>query len=139
MIDDTYLHERTEDTTPEKAISIFQEMIMDMVTNRGIGLAANQSGYNQRTFIIALPGGVEMCINHQIIWTSKDTYLNTEGCLSLPGNTYQVTRHEQVRLRWTNLLGHTQTRKFKGPQAACVQHEMDHLDGITIKDYHENK
>lgn len=89
----------------------------------GVGLAAPQVGIDARLFITAWG---EIFINPEIEEVSSNTPAKLEGCLSLPGQEFWVTRHEWIQL--------ADGRQYRGAQAQVIQHEMDHLNGVLISD-----
>ena len=74
-------------------------------------------------------------INPEVIWSSEDTNVYEEGCLSIPEQYGEVTRPAEVKVRWTGLDGKTVEEQFDGLWATCVQHEIDHLNGKLFIDY----
>ena len=109
-------------------------MIMVMKKHDGIGLAAPQLGVMERIFVIGHEStGYVVCINPS--WERTQTAkleLFQEGCLSFPHLEMQVERFNEVHCTFTNLKGETDTRLFTGVWAQAVQHETDHLDGMTF-------
>ncbi len=105
----------------------------------GIGLAAPQIGASLRVAIIDLqPGDTPapiVLINPEIIGVSEDWATREEGCLSLPGQYADVARPAKVRVRYTELDGSQRDLQADGLLAACLQHEIDHLDGVLFVDH----
>lgn len=99
----------------------------------GIGLAANQIGLPYRCFILRTEPMIIM-FNPKIVDISEKTSLMEEGCLSFPNINIRVKRHDGIRVRYTAPSGNTTTENFKGMTARIIQHEIDHLDGITFLD-----
>jgi len=116
-----------------------QKLIKDMMDTqaeaKGVGIAANQVGLNDRLAIITL-GAKKMLpiINPVILEYSDDIYEAEEGCLSLPGKWAPVRRSGEVTLKYLDEKGKEVVRKFKGFEARIVQHEVDHLDGKLFVD-----
>tara|TARA_R110002020_G_scaffold148_1_gene737 strand:- start:575 stop:1183 length:609 start_codon:yes stop_codon:yes gene_type:complete len=124
--------------------------LLDELTksNSGIGLAANQIGINKRVCVINVNEPVVL-INPEIIEKSEDTFAFIEGCLSFPNDTIKTQRYKWVKVKSDN---HKQTLYFsvwdnesgegydkdkyimKAYETACIQHEIDHLDGYTMYD-----
>ena len=102
---------------------LVDRMFETMYAAPGRGLAAPQVGVLKRLFV--MDAG----------WKDGAVETRAEGCLSLPGVTVEVTRPALVTLRWTDLAGVRQEKAFDGFAAACVQHEMDHLDGVMTLDH----
>ena len=107
-------------------------------SKKGIGLAANQIGYNKRVCVVNVKEPLVL-INPKIIDKSKEMFTFPEGCLSFPNKKVKVSRHVSISVECDNL---DSTLFFTADSAkledalecACVQHEIDHLDGITMFD-----
>jgi len=118
---------------------MLKRMLETMYANDGGGLAANQVGYTLR-MIVSDPGDKSILkplklINPKIVWRSKELKVSGEGCLSLPGVYPEVTRSAEVNVQYYDELGQMQEVHAKGYLSACLQHELDHLDGILSIDY----
>lgn len=116
---------------------ILQDMVDTMVAEDGIGLAATQVDIHQRLIVMHIPGepGPLKLVNPAIVWQSPQTDCQEEGCLSVPGYTAAVKRSVEVHVSFLDECGHPHTTIFKGLGAVCIQHEMDHLEGILFIDY----
>ncbi len=115
-------------------LRLAQRMIQTMIRENGIGLAANQVGENIRLFVMYVDGEFFHCFD-PTIESHNDTVISSkEGCLSFPGEQCQVSRYETVVVKFANASGHYQTRELRGLAARCFQHELDHLNGITMHD-----
>jgi len=113
-------------------LRLAQRMIQTMIRENGIGLAANQVGENIRLFVMYVDGEFFHCFD-PTIESHNDTVISSkEGCLSFPGEQCQVSRYETVVVKFANASGHYQTRELRGLAARCFQHELDHLNGITM-------
>ncbi len=118
------------------AKSMFQVMRGGKDREKGVGLAANQVGKRVRMFVINLAlqefGRSMVCINPVLL--SKGHVLETrpEGRLTWPFRRIAVTRPAEVAVEYTDLLGRVQLRELNGLYARVVQHELDHLNGVTI-------
>lgn len=115
------------------------EMVSEMISLQGIGLAANQIGYDKRIFVMYLPQSSAshqsiMLVNPKIIRSGKDKISIKEGCLSFPDVQVEKQRNKIVTVQYFDENGVAQERVFKGIEAVCVQHEIDHLDGKTFID-----
>ena len=117
------------------------DMLETMYDAPGIGLAAPQVGVMSRLLVMdavkeegASPRPMVL-INPEVIWSSEDTNVYEEGCLSIPEQYGEVTRPAEVKVRWTGLDGKTVEEQFDGLWATCVQHEIDHLNGKLFIDY----
>lgn len=120
--------------------TLADDMLETMYAAPGRGLAAPQVGVLARLFVMdatwkdgAAPAP-EVFLNPEILAVSDDRVSRYEGCLSLPGVTASVERPARVKMSWQDLQGHQHQRWFDGFAAACVQHELDHLDGIVTLD-----
>ncbi|HEX4259481.1 MAG TPA: peptide deformylase, partial [Acetobacteraceae bacterium] len=105
----------------------------------GIGLAAPQVGQSLRLITIDLmpdnkPAPITL-INPEIVALADELATREEGCLSLPGQYADVTRPATVRVRYRDLAGAAQEISADGLLAACLQHEIDHLDGVLFVDH----
>lgn len=98
-----------------------------------LGLAANQIGASMRMFCINFNGDIRTFIN-PVITEAKSITLNREGCMSLPGRQFIRPRNSEISVIYQTPLGKTESRKFLGLAACVFQHELDHLDGITLED-----
>ena len=104
----------------------------------GIGLAASQVNVHERVVVIDVSEGRDqplVLINPEIIWSSPETQVNDEGCLSVPGVYDGVERASAIKVRALDLQGQPQTHSAEGLLAVCVQHEMDHLMGKVFVEY----
>ena len=120
---------------PMNPMDLAEEMRYNMITHRGIGLAAPQIGYNYSVFAVGNPDVKESILvffNPRIVHYSDDLVLMEEGCLSFPGVTFKIKRPSDIRMRFTGATGITETMRFNGMTARVVQHEYDHLHGITF-------
>ena len=105
----------------------------------GIGLAAIQVGIPKRMLVIDVARDGEekqplYIINPEITWVSDDDQLYEEGCLSLPEHYAEVERPAEVKVSYLDRNGEKQELHADGLLAVCLQHEMDHLDGVLFVD-----
>lgn len=119
--------------------ALLPRMYEAMYQAPGIGLAAPQVGIDLRFAIIDLmpddaPAPITL-INPEIIRASEQLAAREEGCLSLPGQYAEVVRPETVRVRYQDLDGKRQELDADGLLATCLQHEIDHLDGVLFVDH----
>jgi peptide deformylase len=118
-----------------------EDMLETMYDAPGVGLAAPQVGLLARMFVMDCVKDPEaaprplVLINPAVTWTSAETNVYEEGCLSIPEQYAEVTRPAEVRVRWTGLDGKDQEEHFTGLWATCAQHEIDPLDGKLFIDY----
>lgn len=135
--DDPILHRPTpevEEVTPEVA-QLASDMLEFMYEAKGIGLAAPQVGHELRMFVIDCSGGQTpmVCINPEVV-TARGLVEMKEGCLSYPGKTASVNRNAEIHVRFTDANGQEKQGRMSGIWAICFQHELDHLDGVTMFD-----
>jgi peptide deformylase len=123
----------------EALLRLLDDMLETMYAAPGIGLAAPQVGVLRRAFVADLGGENERApiyvINPEIIARSDTTNIAEEGCLSLPKHFGDVARYDQVRVRYLDREGATQEIEADGLLARCLQHEIDHLNGILFVDH----
>jgi peptide deformylase len=102
----------------------------------GIGLAATQVGVMHRVLVyrVEQDAPVAALVNPTLEWTSDETEVSEEGCLSLPGVLVEVERPVHVRVSGCDERGDALTIEASGLEARVIQHEMDHLDGVLILD-----
>jgi peptide deformylase len=117
-----------------------QDMLDTMYDAPGRGLAAPQVGVMRRMFVMDATWkdgkpDPQVFINPEIRERSVERTSNSEGCLSLPGITTEISRPARVRVVWTGLTGGRYEQVFDGFAATCIQHEVDHLDGIVTLDH----
>lgn len=99
----------------------------------GIGLSANQVGLPFRMCVIELDSNNPMMlINPRIVKMSDKMIKSQEGCLSLPGATASISRHKDVTVEYETVNGVTMVEKATGLLSCCLQHEIDHLNGILM-------
>ncbi len=140
-------------------------MIETMYEGAGIGLAANQVNILNRVFVMDLPEGSwqhgpeingiltidagyrsgerdeapmrepRAFINPEVTWSSEQKSVYDEGCLSMPQQYGEVIRPAQVRVKFQDVEGQTCEEEFDGLDSHCVQHEIDHLNGVLFIDY----
>ena len=116
-------------------VDLIHNMKTVMYNNNGIGLAANQVGYNRRIFIIDVSNeknSPQVFINPVIEKQAKEKLTEGEGCLSCPGKFVDVRRPIYVGLKWFCEHGEEQYKTFYNLPARVVQHEMDHLNNKLI-------
>ena len=117
-------------------------MLEAMYGANGIGLAANQVGLLNRVLVMDLAGREEedkpapiFMVNPKIIYESEDMSVMEEGCLSIPKQYADVERPAIVRVSYLDYHGKEAELEAEGLLSHCVQHEIDHLDGILFIDY----
>jgi peptide deformylase len=128
--------------------ALMDDMLETMYDAPGIGLAAIQIGEPVRVIVMDLqekPEGAaedaegvknpRYFVNPEIIWKSEDTLPYEEGCLSIPEIYDEVQRPAHVRIRYLNYQGEQIEEEAEGLYAVCIQHEMDHLEGVLFIDH----
>ena len=114
-------------------------MLATMYQAPGIGLAAPQVGTLLRLAVVDLQKddlrAPLVLVNPEIIAESREVVTREEGCLSLPGQYAEVTRPAQVKLRYLDLAGAKREIEAEGLLATCLQHELDHLNGVLFVDH----
>lgn len=129
--------------------NLVHDMFETMYHARGIGLAAVQIGVHKQVLVAdvewredtsgnATSGKQYVLINPRIISDSGDDHVYKEGCLSFPEQFADVTRPSKVRVSFMDLDGKQREQDFDGLLATCIQHEIDHLNGITFVDHISN-
>ena len=119
---------------------LMKDMVETMYKAPGIGLAAIQVGILKRAIVIDISKDDEkkkplFFINPEITFKSKVTSVYEEGCLSLPGYYAEIERPAKCHLKYLDLDGKMSELKAEGLLATCIQHEVDHLDGVLFIDY----
>lgn len=137
---------------------LMDDMLETMYAAPGIGLAAVQIGDTRRVIVMDLGDAVvegdaedaeadeseearlarrnpRYFVNPEVIWASDELFVYEEGCLSVPEYFDSVERPARVRLRYMNYAGETIEEEAEGLYAVCIQHEMDHLQGVLFIDH----
>lgn len=120
--------------------TLIDDMLDSMHDHNGIGLAAPQIGVHKRVIVVDVapndePPNPMRFANPEIIWSSDKEILNEEGCLSLPTYYADVVRPERVKVKYLDYDNNPQEIDADGILAVCVQHEIDHLDGVLFVDH----
>ena len=120
----------------EELARLAEDMHETMRAAPGVGLAATQVGRLLRMFVYDSgdEGGRGTLVNPSITWMSEETDEAEEGCLSLPGTYYPVTRATSVKVRAQDVTGAPIEKEGEGFLARIFQHEIDHLDGVLFID-----
>ena len=118
---------------------LMDEMLETMYEAPGIGLAAVQIGILKRLIVIDISKEEKknpiFLINPEIITKSKNKSVYEEGCLSLPGQFAEIERPAECLIKYLDYQGKQKKLKATGLMATCVQHEIDHLNGVLFIDY----
>ncbi len=128
--------EKIDDNTRK----LLDDMLETMYDAPGIGLAAVQVGILRRLVVIDISKNEEkkdplFLVNPKILNRSKETSVYEEGCLSLPGQFAEIERPAKCVLKYTDYNGKDKELKAEGLLATCIQHEVDHLNGVLFIDY----
>lgn len=130
-----------EQITPD-IMKLAIDMLETMYYERGVGLAAVQVGVLKRLLVADVewkedgtPGRQWILVNPEIVEESEEPHVYKEGCLSFPDLFADVKRPKTVRVRFTDLAGNAREETFDGLLGTCIQHEIDHLNGITFPDH----
>ena len=132
------LSDRCDEIDTRKENNLMREIILNLKHTLaehkdGVGLAAPQIGYNKRIFVINFKGDIRTFIN-PIISKAEGLTLSRESCLSLPGKSFIRPRNAKITVVYQTPLGKTESRQMFGLAAYVFQHELDHLDGLTLED-----
>jgi len=121
------------------------DMFETMYAARGIGLAAIQVGIEKRLVVIDLQepeeeGGEPVrkpvaFVNPELLWVSDELAVYNEGCLSIPEQYAEVARPARCRVKWLDGDGKPHEQEMDGLMATCIQHEIDHLNGVLFTDH----
>lgn len=133
------------ETFDDELRTLVADMFETMYDAPGIGLAAIQVGVPKRVLVIDLQEQEDeegkpiraprVFINPEILDPSAEQSLYNEGCLSVPDQYAEVERPASIRARWQDLDGKVHEEAMDGLMATCLQHEMDHLEGILFIDH----
>jgi len=119
---------------------LMDSMLETMYAAPGIGLAAIQVGVAKRVIVldISKKEGEKLpmyFVNPQITYRSKNNLTYEEGCLSVPGQFAEIDRPDKCHIKYLDYYGHSKEIEAEGMLATCIQHEVDHLEGILFIDY----
>ena len=120
---------------------LIDDMFETMYENNGIGLAGVQVGKLLRIIVIDIrdkddkKNNPRVFINPEITWFSNEKELMEEGCLSVPGQSAKILRSLSIEVKYNDIEMNTKVEKFDGLLAHCLQHEIDHTNGIVYIDY----
>jgi peptide deformylase len=124
----------------DKIRRLMDDMLDTMYGAIGIGLAAPQVGQSSRIIVLDVaregekPQPLQLA-NPEILWRSPELTTGNEGCLSLPEHYAEVTRPAKIRLRYLDYQNEIREIEASGLLAMCLQHEIDHLDGVLFVDH----
>lgn len=136
VIGDPVLREKTKETKIDDPA--LKKLVADMEKTlraaEGVGLATSQIGVLKRVIVFDVGEGLQVLINPEIVWKSKEEVKEEEGCLSIPGAKMPVKRAAKIRVKGHDLTGKLVEVKAEGLLARVLQHEIDHLNGVLIID-----
>ena len=131
--------------------SLMDDMLETLYAAPGIGLAAIQVGVAKRVIVMDISRSRNdigrdkkedkeqknpmYFVNPEIVWKSEDKFTYEEGCLSVPNQFAEIDRPKQCHVKYLDYNGNSQELKADGLLATCIQHEIDHLEGILFIDY----
>jgi peptide deformylase len=134
---DPILAQRTEhfdfENPPVNPTEFASSLVETCKVNQGLGLSANQCGFNYKVFVAGHSDNFVAYFNPRIIKTSEETEIGPEGCLSFPHLFLNVVRPKTVDVEYQDFEGKTHTAHFEGLTARVFLHEHDHMDGIVFK------
>lgn len=119
---------------------LMDDMVETMYAAKGIGLAAPQVGVLDRVIVVDVhekgekPNPIRLA-NPEIVWSSDEKAVCEEGCLSVPEQYAEVTRPKAIRVRYLDEQNEIREMEADGMLATCIQHEIDHLNGVLFVDY----
>jgi peptide deformylase len=125
-------------TVDVRVQTLIVDMLETMYEAKGIGLAATQINVHERLIVVDVSEERDaplVLINPQLVWSSAETHLNEEGCLSVPGIYDGVERFDAVTVTALDGQGQSRLIEAEGLLAVCIQHEMDHLLGKVFVEY----
>ena len=119
---------------------LMDDMLETMYLAPGIGLAAIQVGVPKRVIVLDIarkdePKNPMYFINPEIVWKENEVSTYEEGCLSVPNQFAEINRPKGCQVKYLDYFGEPKLLKAEGLLATCIQHEIDHLEGILFIDY----
>ena len=128
------------DHVGEEEQKLMDDMLETMYAAPGIGLAAIQIGIPKRIIVMDISREKENknplhFVNPEIVWKADEDIIYEEGCLSVPNQFAEINRPKECHVKYLDYFGQPQLLKAEGLLATCIQHEIDHLEGILFIDY----
>ena len=119
---------------------LMDDMLDTMYAAPGIGLAAIQVGIPKRVIVLDISRDNKIknpmyFVNPEIVWKETENATYEEGCLSVPNQFAEIDRPKGCHVKFLDYFGESQFLKIEGLLATCIQHEIDHLEGILFIDY----
>jgi peptide deformylase len=133
VVGDPVLRQRAAEVSniDGRLVKLAEDMIVTMYEAPGVGLAAPQVGVEKRLFVYDIGEGAKTIVNPEIT-ESDGEWAFEEGCLSVPGLSWEIVRPKQVLLTGLDLDGNEVSIEADEILARCFQHELDHLDGVLL-------
>ena len=131
-LSDEVLHDVAEKANPKECITLVVQLGMAMEEFGGVGLAAPQVGISERVIVFKENGCTRAMINPVIVKHRGDKRPAKEGCLSFPDASVRVKRWYRITVEFEDVNGTEHCQTYTGKTARIVQHEIDHLNGVTI-------
>jgi peptide deformylase len=133
VVGDPVLRQRAAEVTTidGRLAKLADDMIATMYDAPGVGLAAPQVGVEKRMFVYDVGEGPFTVVNPEIVETDGE-WAHEEGCLSVPGLSWEIIRAKRVHLAGVDLDGNDLSIEADELLARCFQHELDHLDGVLL-------
>ena len=127
-------------TVDDDLRKLMDDMLETMYAAPGIGLAAIQVGVAKRVLVLDLEGDMDnpqplYMVNPEILWASEEIHVYNEGCLSVPDQYADVERPRDIKIKYLDYDGKEVEEEMTELFATCVQHEIDHLNGIVFIDH----
>lgn len=116
---------------PVNPIEFASSLVETCKEHKGIGLSANQCGFNHRVFVMGSGENYVAFFNPKIVSASESEAHIVEGCLSYPLLALRITRPEEIIVEYQDFNGVKRTTKYTGISARCFQHELDHMNGVV--------
>tara|TARA_B100000768_G_C11180366_1_gene332671 strand:+ start:423 stop:947 length:525 start_codon:yes stop_codon:yes gene_type:complete len=139
---DPFLRQKSTkvDQVNDEVRVLMDDMLETMYAAPGIGLAAIQIGVPKRVVVMDLSREDEKknplyFVNPELITNSNNEIAYEEGCLSVPGQFAEINRPDKCKVKYLDYKGQEKVLDAEGLLATCIQHEMDHLEGILFIDY----
>ena len=121
-------------SNPKANLKIAQELFKLMIKEKGIGLAANQADINLRVFVMNVNNKAYHCFNPSIVEYGIELVSYKEGCLSFPNERCEIVRPNKILVKYHNAFSVETVEWLDGLASRCFQHELDHLNGLTMHD-----
>ena len=142
ILPDARLRQKSAPVGPvtDEIRALAADMLETMYDAPGVGLAAIQIGVARRVVTIDTSKDEadrrpQVFLDPEIVWASEEKRIYDEGCLSIPDYYGEVERPDRVRVRFRDLTGETREIEADGLLSTCIQHEIDHLDGVLFIDH----